>query len=433
MPIVTVTDSGGTYNGSPFPATATVTGISGTPGSSPRRDPDGDRRFRERTATGTPLSGAPSAEGTYTVEATFASADYSFASASTTFIIGQTVSISTTTRVTTSAANAIPGQPVTFTATVGSSSGTPTGSVDFFDTTTNTDLGSVVLVNGTASLTTSSLALGNQVITATYSGTGNFLGSSAALTQSVANSIILLNGTASGALSLSGNADIRTAGNVVVDSSSKTAVTESGNASISAANIDVVGGVSMTGNAKDSTKPDTGAAAVGDPLAGLAAPTGGVSRGSVNLSSGSLTINPGVYSSISVSGNASLILNPGVYIIAGGGLTVSGNASISGSGVMIYNAGSNYSSGGTGTYGAITMSGNATVNLTAATSGPFAGIVLFQARGDTQTMSLSGNAVDGLSGTVYVPSALVSISGNATLDGALVANELSISGNSSDS
>jgi sugar lactone lactonase YvrE len=37
------------------------------------------------------------------------------------------------------------GQPVTFTANVSAASGTPTGSVDFFDTTTNTNLGTVPL------------------------------------------------------------------------------------------------------------------------------------------------------------------------------------------------------------------------------------------------------------------------------------------------
>ena len=63
----------------------------------------------------------------------------------------------------------------------------------------------------------------------------------------------------------------------------------------------------------------------------------------MNLSgNSSQTINPGIYSQITVSGNAKLTLNPGIYVIAGGGFTVSGNASVTGSGVMIYNAGSTY-------------------------------------------------------------------------------------------
>jgi hypothetical protein len=86
----------------------------------------------------------------------------------------------TGTSVTASAASPLPGQAVTFTASVSAALagvGTPTGSVDFFDTTTNTDLGSVPLVNGTASLTTTALGVGSHSISALYGGTGNFLSS----------------------------------------------------------------------------------------------------------------------------------------------------------------------------------------------------------------------------------------------------------------
>jgi len=78
-------------------------------------------------------------------------------------------------------------QSVTLTASVRSngSSTTPTGRVDFFDTTTSTDLGSVALSGGSASLTTSALAAGNHVIRATYSGDTTFLPSLAVLTQQV--------------------------------------------------------------------------------------------------------------------------------------------------------------------------------------------------------------------------------------------------------
>ena len=45
---------------------------------------------------------------------------------------------------------------------------------------------------------------------------------------------------------------------------------------------------------------------VADPLAGLAVPSAGTSNGAVNLGgSSSKTINPGVYSQITVSGSTS--------------------------------------------------------------------------------------------------------------------------------
>ena len=63
--------------------------------------------------------------------------------------------------------------------------GTPGGSIDFVDTTTNTDLGSVALSAGAAVLNTSFLAQGNHTIVATYSGDGSFLPSSATTTVNV--------------------------------------------------------------------------------------------------------------------------------------------------------------------------------------------------------------------------------------------------------
>ena len=60
----------------------------------------------------------------------------------------------------------------------------------------------------------------------------------------------------------------------------------------------------------------------------MTAPTGGTTQAVVNLSNGTLTINPGVYPSITVSGKAHLILNPGTYIIDSGGIPVSGNATV---------------------------------------------------------------------------------------------------------
>jgi hypothetical protein len=77
------------------------------------------------------------------------------------------------------------GQQVTFTSTVTSTSGTPTGTVTFLDGATK--LGTAVaLANGSASLTSGALAAGSHSIVASYSGDNNFLpGNSAALTQTV--------------------------------------------------------------------------------------------------------------------------------------------------------------------------------------------------------------------------------------------------------
>ncbi len=80
-PVVNVTDGGGTYNGSVFPATATVAGVVVGTDDTPAATLEGVglsySYYAGTSATGTPLWGAPSQAGTYTVVASFAgSTDY---------------------------------------------------------------------------------------------------------------------------------------------------------------------------------------------------------------------------------------------------------------------------------------------------------------------------------------------------------------------
>ena len=255
----------------------------------------------------------------------------------------------------------------------------------------------------------------------------------------VAPTIMVLDPTAGGALTLSGNASINLGGGVYIDSSSSTALSANGNAAIKASVIDVHGGVQKSGNASFSPAATTGALMVSDPLVGLTAPTYSGTPISESLSGNSkATINPGVYSQITVSGNASLTLNPGIYVIAGGGFTLSGNASVvtgtvvspvTGTGVMIYNTKSS-----TGTYGSVTLSGNGAISLTAPTTGTYAGILIFQDRNNAKALTFSGNAMQGMAGTIYAPAAQLAESGNAQIGStsnpvSIIVDTLTLSGN----
>src|SRR5205814_10458584 len=94
------------------------------------------------------------------------------------FTIGKA---STTTAVSATPNPSNSGQNVTFTATVTSAAGTPTGTVQFKDGGTN--LGSPQTLNGSgvATFSTTSLTTGVHPITADYSGATNFLSSSGTL------------------------------------------------------------------------------------------------------------------------------------------------------------------------------------------------------------------------------------------------------------
>jgi hypothetical protein len=71
--------------------------------------------------------------------------------------------------------------------------------------------------------------------------------------------------------------------------------------------------------------------------------------------------------------------------------------------------------------------------LAGATTGSYAGLVVFQARDNNRALTLSGSAALGLTGTIYARAALLTVSGNATLQGSLVVDRLTLSGSGSSS
>ena len=125
--------------------------------------------------------------GQHSVTATY-SGDANFAN-STSTAVTQTVNRASTTTSVISATNpSIYGQPVSFTATVSSTAGTPTGSVYFFDGLFHAISGSISLINGQATFTAiyPPLAVGSHTIYAQYGGGTNFVTSlSSGLSQTV--------------------------------------------------------------------------------------------------------------------------------------------------------------------------------------------------------------------------------------------------------
>lgn len=228
-----------------------------------------------------------------------------------------------------------------------------------------------------------------------------------------------------------GSGSVAFPGGVTVNSTCATAVTAGGSSSITASGpIQVVGsGTSGT----ISPTPTTGAAAVSDPLASLAVPSfpsaslpvrNGTQALPVRLSIGNTrTLNPGVYyGGISIGSGGNVTMSPGVYVMAGGGFAVSANGQIpTATGVTIYNTcapvliGSGCQTSGLGAYGAISISANRPINMSAPTSGTYAGIVIFQARDNGVALSFTAGAAGSIDGLIYAPIAQLSMSGNADL------------------
>jgi hypothetical protein len=71
------------------------------------------------------------------------------------------------------------------------------------------------------------------------------------------------------------------------------------------------------------------------------------------------------------------------------------------------------------------------VNLSPLTSGPYAGILLWQDRTANQTMSIAGGGNFSLGGTFYAADALLKVTGggNATIGSQYISRYLNLAGN----
>ena len=167
--------------------------------------------------------------------------------------------------------------------------------------------------------------------------------------------------------------------------------------------------------------------------------------------------NPGTYvfegdgqGALSVIGNGAVKFGPGTYIFEGGDFTISGNASLNGTGVLLY-----FMKDANGDDAALKESGTPSMVLTPQTSGTYAGIVIFQAHpswtpgwgsnctGGSSCHSLSSddtfqligdnivfNTAEGsTTGIVYLPRGILQLTGNADADITFIVDQLQLTGN----
>src|SRR5262249_44862134 len=133
---------------------------------------------------------------TFTFKANDGSIDSN--TATVTITVAPPAAATTTTTVTSSANPSTYGGAVTFTAVVASTSGTPTGTVNFFDG--STQIGTGTLASGSATFQISTLSAATHPITATFVGNSSFLTSTSPAVSQVVNkkSLTVTGITASG-------------------------------------------------------------------------------------------------------------------------------------------------------------------------------------------------------------------------------------------
>jgi hypothetical protein len=117
--------------------------------------------------------------GSHTISAAYGGDPTFLASSGDDSAAPQAVRTTTTTTVSSAPNPSVFGQKVTFTAVVSAGGGgTPTGTVQFTEGSTQLSSDGVSLINGVATFATSLFSQGSNIITANYRGDGNFLASS---------------------------------------------------------------------------------------------------------------------------------------------------------------------------------------------------------------------------------------------------------------
>jgi Flp pilus assembly protein TadG len=238
--------------------------------------------------------------------------------------------------------------------------------------------------------------------------------------------ILALDRTASGVITDKGNGALIANGcGVQANSSSSTALSTNGNGTLQAQSICVTGGYS---GGNYSPTPKTHCPPLPDPLAALAPPPVGTCQTFHNTP----PILPGTYcGGISLAGQANVTLQPGLYVLKDGGLSMSGSTSLQGTGVTFYL---------TGNSPTISIAGGTTVKLSAPvdnSAGGIPGILFFMDRSEPVGTSakFAGGSTQSYEGTIYMPSAAVSLAGSGsgtsstTPFSAIIADTVSLVGN----
>jgi hypothetical protein len=198
--------------------------------------------------------------------------------------------------------------------------------------------------------------------------------------------------------------------------------------------VSIVGGDAVNQGGKITGAVTQSAPSQADPYANVPMPTPDTSNcqpSSYTQGGKNYSLNPGTYCGGFMVGNgASATLAPGVYIVNGGQFSLQGGTTVTGTGVTIVLTGSGNN------YATVNIANNATLNLTAPTTGTTAGLAIFQDPNAPSTGNKTSNAFGGgtvnVTGALYFPHEAVAFNGAVAVNSSctqVIAYDVSFSGN----
>lgn len=263
-----------------------------------------------------------------------------------------------------------------------------------------------------------------------------------ALKQSSGEACLLaLNSSASGAIDLSGGAQVNMSTCVAAaNSTSSSAIDVTGGADLTVTNVHTPGNysVSGTGSSIVNSSPNvTGGSAVTNPYASYTNPTySGCDYSGHTQIDGSVTLSEGVFcGDLTFKNGSNVTLNPGTYVIKGGNLTF--KEAITGTGVTFVLTGDPSSTTGT-----VSVNAGASLNLTAPTAadttgsitGNYAGMVFYQDQNAPTgaNNNFNGGSTMSITGAMYFKNQEVTFNGGSSTTSTclkIVADTIKITGN----
>jgi Flp pilus assembly protein TadG len=259
--------------------------------------------------------------------------------------------------------------------------------------------------------------------------------------------LALEDGTAPG-VTVGGNADIDISCGISTNSRSATAITATGSSSVNASPIMAVGGLAPSGNFGSATLIPF-SSVQSDPFAGIPTPSPSNCRPELSNKSNEppITIStnsPGYnaadrsicFNGTDIKGRVSFnFTEPTTVYINGGDLSVGAQGQVTGTNVTFVLTSTNAASNPASIAG-VDFSAGADVNITAPSSGPYAGVAIYMDRRATvgRSVKWNGGADMKFNGAIYMPSAYFEYNGNADMANQciqLIARRLDFRGNGS--
>ncbi len=140
----------------------------------------------------------------------------------------------------------------------------------------------------------------------------------------------------------------------------------------------------------------------------------------VNAQVNGSTMSPGNYSGNKFPPAGVTNLDSGIYCINQGDFTLNGNDTLTGEHVVIVVRTGN-----------VTWNGGANIKLSAPTTGPYAGLLLFLPESNHATVKIDGNSSSTFTGSILAPSSEIDVNGTGSpegLDCQVIGNTVNISG-----